>query len=123
MDIGNIFLIAFAICNGLTLSAQPKHWLNPVRNALDRRVRRGLFPLWLAKPLLLCETCMASIYGTGTYLSVTALSNGGVAVRDWLLLVPFVFLLALCNYTYWLLMALVKTTINGNTRADKVEHP
>jgi len=60
----SLMLLAVLVCGGLSAASLPGNLLYPIWQYLDLRVRSGVFPKMLAKPLLLCNTCMASIWGT-----------------------------------------------------------
>lgn len=66
------FLICFSsflVISAVTLATRKEGDIfHDVRAKLKSSADRGMFPKKLAKPLLLCETCMSSIWGSLIYV-------------------------------------------------------
>lgn len=127
MGIEAIFLTAFGLCACLVIASMPGGFLHGVRNWLDSMVRRGLLPKYVAKPLLLCETCMAWPWGGAVFLLCYPWSGWSV-----LLVVPFVLLLAVANFAFWTVLTFVVNASkffnlmieeNADTEPDQKQHP
>lgn len=101
-DILFLTLMAVLVCGGLTAASQPDGLLGPVREWLDLRVRSGFLSKYIAKPLLLCETCMASIWGSLTYWTITLVSHHRPCFPALFFWWPFVILAtAFINHVLW----------------------
>lgn len=96
MGIEATFLTAFGLCACLVIASMPGGFLHGVHKWLDGMVRRGLLPKYVAKPLLLCETCMAWPWGGAVFFFVYSWNGWSI-----LLIVPFVLLLAVVNFAFW----------------------
>jgi hypothetical protein len=112
-----VFLLAFGVCNGLTASSQPNMLLGPLRDRLEDYMRRGLLSPWIAKPLLLCETCMASFWGLLCFFLL--LHRPLDHLR---LLVPFILCLAIANYALWTALSLMRV-LKDTASSWMFQHP
>lgn len=102
MGIEATFLTAFGLCACLVIASMPGGFLYGVRKWLDSMVRRGLLPKYVAKPLLLCETCMAWPWGAAVFFLAYPWSAWSA-----LLVVPFILLLAVVNFSFWTCMSML----------------
>jgi hypothetical protein len=117
-------LFAIAFCGGIyAVSMIRYNLLNDWRIWMESRIARGFGHRWIAHPILLCDTCMASVYGTLVYL-LFFLQKG-----DWLNLavwwIPFLFQVALGNYALWTLISTLRAIRNHyvNSGRTQVQHP
>lgn len=111
--------LAALVCGGVTVASLPGGILSGVKQWLSNRVRRGLFPEWLAKPLLLCDTCMASVWGIPQF--ILWLLDG----PSWLWAayygIAFVCGLALLNYACWTLLSTFGAIRDRNADASRAQ--
>lgn len=100
-----LLLSAWVVCGAIVAATLPEGVLRPWWKALDELVRRGMFPSFLAKGLLLCEICLASIWGNLTWLGLSFWPELGM---DWtdraFLLVPLWSGTAFLNFVTWTLL-------------------
>jgi hypothetical protein len=77
-----ILLVIFnaLVCNGMYMAMQEGQVLGEVQNLL------GKVPIWIAKPLFYCITCMASIHSLYVFFPLALLFN--IPLWLWLLHVP-----------------------------------
>lgn len=60
-------VLAVLACGGLTAASQPDGVLHPLRKRLESGVQRRMLSKNIAYPLLLCDVCMASLWGSISY--------------------------------------------------------
>jgi hypothetical protein len=89
--------VGSGVCLGLAAASVEGNALHWLYKWLDRMVRRGLMSIWLAKPILLCTTCMASLWGLFTYCTAgLVLWNANLFERA-LCIIPYILCVAALN--------------------------
>ena len=91
-----------------------------LRKFLKNRTDRGLLKKWIAKPLLLCDLCMTSVWGTGVYLLFFQL-------KWWYfkLYVPYLFCVAAGVYILWTVLSTFRAIRDSyaNPAGTSSQHP
>lgn len=121
---GLLFLIltGVLVCGGITVASLPEGILHKRAERLRDAVSRGMFPGWLAKPLLLCETCMATIWGNLTWFPLSFLPFVGWGwVERLSLFVPMWLGIAVCNHFLWVVISTLKS-LRDDPRRDPTQH-
>lgn len=128
------------VCGGVYVAASLTGGLaHPLFLRLKDRVERGLLSHYIANPLLLCETCMASTWGTVTYFGIDILWNGWYAAVPWRMIgmLPVAIGgIAIGNHVLWVVINTLKEIQavhahqrlnhekeHANLSADQVQHP
>lgn len=76
VDLFLLLVGAVGLIGGVTVSSRPSPvfdtppFLYPVWFWWEDLHARGKVPTWIAKPLLLCPTCMSSVWGSLVYLGI-----------------------------------------------------
>ena len=101
-----MFLAALG-CGGLSAASLQGNLLYGARQYLELRVKAGTLSKNVAKPILLCNTCMASFWGTIVYWVAGA---GFGWITSWFCLILWPFAItgtAFLNLlSWWLYLAL-----------------
>lgn len=107
-----LLLCSVLVCGGVYAAASlSKGLLNPLFMRLKDRVERGLLSHYIANPLLVCETCIASTFGLGTYIGVDLLWHGWWQQVPWTLIgmAPVAICgTAIINHVLWVIINTLK---------------
>lgn len=118
-----LLLSAVLVCGGITAAGQPKGLLEPLFKWLDGLVQRGFVPSWIAKPFLLCETCIATIWGNVTWLVLSFSPSLDIGFFDRIFwFIPLWLGTAFLNFIIWSFIAYISRK-NGNPGPDTKQHP
>lgn len=102
-----LIILAVLVCGGISAASLQGMILFERKKKIELRVRAGTFPERLAKPLILCNTCMASFWGSLVYWIAGACLS---LIQSWtaILLWPFaIAAIAFLNHvSWWLYLAL-----------------
>jgi len=124
--------VAVLYCGGIFAAARPNGLLSDVRDKLQSKVDRGMLSHFIAYPLLLCSTCMASVHGTFAFIISALIIQTPVSwslAGQWLLFVPAC---AMGNFLLWTVVDVLESLVaylrskqlprHGNIGADTVKH-
>lgn len=118
-----LLLTAVLACGGITTASLPKGILAPLAEYLDKLVRAGRFPEKWAEPLLLCDTCIATVWGNLTWFLVSFAPSLHIHWWDRLLFaVPLWFGTAFCNHVLWTVISTLKKIRDGDPSTDPYKH-
>lgn len=121
-----MLFVAVLFCGGVFAAARPKGLLSTWSTRLSSATDRGMLSHYISYPLLLCSTCMASIWGSFAFwLLVLALRIS----LEWRLLAWWALFVPCCamgNFILWTVLdwylRRIKAIDDGNTRTDPVQH-
>ncbi len=118
-----LLLSGVLVCSGITAASLPGGLLFPAYAKLNDAVNRGMFPAWPAKPLLLCETCMATTWGNLTWFPLSFLPALDLSWVDRLaFFVPMWFGIAVCNHVLWVVISTLKAIRDAHISRDPTQH-
>ena len=118
-----LLLSGVLVCSGITAASLPGGLLFSRAEKLEDAVNRGMFPGWVAKPLLLCETCMATVWGNLTWFPLSFLPALGLSwIERLAFFVPLWFGIAVCNHALWVVISTLKAIRDAHARRDPPQH-
>lgn len=102
-------LWAVLACGGVTAASQPKALLGDVREAMEAWTEKRPWRKYLSKPVLLCDTCLASVWGSAVYWSYWMTLQPKLTWLQLLHMWPlFVLCVATGNYVLWTLLGTLR---------------
>jgi predicted PurR-regulated permease PerM len=89
--------VGSGVCLGLAAASVEGNALHWLYKWLDRMVRRGMMSIWIAKPILLCTTCMASLWGLFTYCTAGLVLWDANLLERASCIIPYILCVAALN--------------------------
>ena len=117
---------AVLVCGGLFAAARPDGLLEKPKRwvFLHYAGMHPRLPKWIAYPLILCATCMASLWGTLAFLLCRWLMRIHWSEELWGWWAIIILGTALINYVLWTCLTTLETIRDhyGNVSRDQVRH-